>query len=129
MLPSEVPAKKSGEHAGGATLYGVGIWNLHVIITHDDGSWFAQAAEIDYAAQGDSVEDVKSRFQQGLCSTIHEHLTVYGDLDQFLQPAPPEVWKEIMKAVSADGGHHELSQLSVHFVPFKQIEYILPKAA
>lgn len=128
-MPSNAPALQGDEHAGGATLFGVGIWNLHVIITHDDGSWFAQAAEIDYAAQGDSIEDVKSRFQQGLCSTIHEHLTVYGNLDQFLQPPPADVWTEIMKAVSHDGGEHQFSQLSLHLVPFTNIEYILPKAA
>lgn len=127
-MPSQLPAKGTGaDAAGGATVFGVGIWNLHVIITHDDESWFAQAAEIDYAAQGDSLEDVKSRFQQGLCATIHEHLTVYGTIDHLIHPAPPEVWKEIVSI--SEGAQHEYSQLSIHLVPFTQIEYILPKAA
>lgn len=125
-MPTKTP-EKPGAIEGGATLVGVGIWNLHVIITSDDGSFFAQAAEIDYAAQGDSLEDVKGRFQQGLCATIHEHLTVYGNIEHLVHPAPPEVWKEIFGV--AEGAQHEYSQLSVHFVPFTQIEYILPKAA
>ena len=129
-MPTKPTLESGGsDKMGGATLYGVGIWNLHVIVTHDDGSWFAQAAEIDYAAQGESLDDVKTRFQDGLCATIHEHLKVYGHIDHFIQPAPADVWKEVLKA---EPDHHEYSQVSFHMVPslpFKGIEYILPKAA
>lgn len=125
-LPATTP---SGQQTGGATLYGVGIWNLHVLVTNDDGSWFAQAAEIDYAAQGSDLTDVKSRFEEGLCQTIHQHLKVYGNIDHMIQPAPQEVWQELVKATSPDM-HHEYSQLSFHLLPFKQVEYtILQKAA
>jgi hypothetical protein len=121
---------QSGEHV----LYGVEVWNLHVMITHDDGSWFAQGGEVDYAAQGDNLEDVKARFQSGLCSTLHEHLTVYGHLDHINKPAPGDVWAEVVKAAQATNGQHEYSALSLHLTPsvpfYNGIKYtILQKAA
>jgi hypothetical protein len=127
-MPSQTPAKSDAQ-VGGATLYGVGIWNLHVLVTNDDGSWFAQAAEIDYAAEGDSLNDVKQRFEEGLCATIHQHLKVYGHLDHMIQPAPREVWQELLKA-TAPTMQQEYSQVSFHLLRFTQVEYtILPKAA
>ena len=76
----------------------VGVWNLHVRIATDDDCWFAQGFEIDFAAQGDSLADVKARFQHGLTATIHEHLKLFGTAEGILKPAPPEVWKELVKA-------------------------------
>ncbi len=116
----------SGTDPGEATLVKVGVWNLHVLVTNDDGSWFAQAAEIDYAAQGESLDDVKKRFEEGLCSTIDLHLRMYDSIDNMIQPAPPEVWQELIKATDR---HHEYSQVSFHLLRFNQVEYTLPKAA
>lgn len=70
----------------------VGIGNLRVLITIEDGLWFAQGLEIDYAAQGNSLDDVRSRFENGLMATVNEHLRIYGKLDNLLHPAPPEMW-------------------------------------
>lgn len=122
-------SKHSVTQGGEATQeYGVGIWNLHVVITNDDGSWFAQAFEIDYAAQGSSLADVKTRFEKGLCSTLHEHLQVYGEITHLIQPAPAEVWQELLND-SGEDNRYEYSQMSFHRLPFKDIEYRLPKAA
>ncbi len=118
----EAPSAKGGE----TTL--VGIWNLHVMVTTDDGSFFAQAFEIDYAAQGGSLDEVKHNFESGLCDTIHEHLKVFGSIESMIQPAPAEVWQELAK-VTVPEMQHEYSQVSLHYLPFKNIEYILPKAA
>jgi hypothetical protein len=121
--------KGSKNHSGEATKnVGVGIWNLHVMITNDDGSWFAQAFEIDYAAQGSTLDDVKARFETGLYATIDEHLKVFGGLKQLVQPAPPEVWQELLETCNEEH-QFEYSQISVHKLPFKNIEYRLPKAA
>ena len=74
----------------------VGIGNLRVLITVEDGFWFAQGLEIDYAAQGSSLTDVRERFENGLMATVNEHLRVYGKLDALLQPAPVEQWKSFL---------------------------------
>lgn len=66
--------------------------SIRVLILDDDGSWFAQGLEVDYCAQGDTVEDVKQRFQEGLCETIAEHLMTYGDIGRLLKIAPQEEW-------------------------------------
>lgn len=111
-----------------AKKFEVGVWNLHVIVTNDDGGWFAQGAEIDYAAQGATLEDAKKHFEAGLAATIHEHLKLHEKLDYFVRPAPPEVWQEI-----ARGAERKLllTQISRHMLlpaPFQGIEYLMSPA-
>lgn len=103
----------------------VGIRNLRVVITNDDGSWFAQALEIDYAAEGASLEHVQRCFEDGLKSTVNEHLRLFGTIDKLISPAPSEVWREVLKA---DPQPFRYSQLSLHSFPYVRIEY-LKKAA
>ena len=108
----------------GAEHY-VGIGNLRVMLFNDDGSWFAQGLEIDYAAQGSSIEDVQRRFTHGLRETIDFHLKMYGNIMGVLQLEPPEVWGELYKSkrlfkhwqfdIYADDNRHLL--------PFEGIEY------
>lgn len=74
----------------------VGIGNLRVLLINDDGSWFAQGLEIDYFAQGDSLDDAKARFERGLEATLDEHLKVHGTISGALQVAPKEVWGEAL---------------------------------
>jgi len=108
----------------------VGIGNLKVVLVEEQGSWFAQGLEIDYAAEGQSIEGVKSSFEHGFCCTIHEHLRVYGKIDKFLKPAPTEVWKELVFDECAD--LNKFTQVSVHtinadvvtYLPFTGIQYI-----
>jgi len=102
---------KTDTQPEGKALYGVGIFDLQVILAEEaPNSWVAQAMEIDYAAGGTTLEDVQTRFEQGLCATIHEHLTVFGDLDKLVVPALPEFWKHLYKA----GKVHHYSQVSMH---------------
>ncbi|MGH8247905.1 MAG: hypothetical protein ACREUU_15905, partial [Gammaproteobacteria bacterium] len=79
----------------------VGIGNLRVILFQEGDLWFAQGLEIDYASQGDSLEDVKKQFEDGLGATIEEHLRVYGNIDKILNVAPSEVWKEMLVVEAA----------------------------
>ena len=107
----------------------VGILNLKVILIQEAGSWFAQGLEIDYAAEGKTLEEVKAAFEKGFCGTIYENLRVYGKLDKFLVPAPVEIWKEMFYDCS---DMNAFSQITVHnlaekvgsLLPFKAIEYI-----
>ena len=120
------------------SLHLVGIGNLRVIITHDDDSWFARGLEIDYAALGESLSDVKKRFYEGLRQTVRENLKTYGDVAHILKVAPPEVWMEYFNNAQALRKIH--SQVSAHQIvtqvlpadlsdlPFEGISYI-PAAA
>lgn len=111
----------------------VGIGNLRVVITREAGQWYAQGLEIDYLAQGSSAQDVKRQFEDGLCSTIHEHLRKFKSIGKLLEPAPGAVWKELFYDKLAS--LKEYSQISSHCLtenmpdaaksfPFEQIQYI-----
>lgn len=77
--------------------HAVGVFNLHVILTPDCNSWFAQGLEIDYASQGETIEEAKKNFEIGFKSTIHAHIQMFGSIEKLLKLAPAEVWKEMSK--------------------------------
>ena len=133
MSVTETPKKqkKSGTplttamHAVADDCHIVGIGNLRVVIVQDESFWFAQGLEIDYAAQGKSLEDVKKSFEDGLCCSIHEHLTVYGTIENFLKPAPAQIWKELLYDQVADvkrytqlSWHEDVSEKPMPNLPF-----------
>jgi hypothetical protein len=117
-------AKQDGTHV-------VGIGNLHVMIVPDGDCWFAQGIQIDYAAQGSTLEDAKVQFEDGLKATIHEHLRIYGNIEKMLRVAPNAVWQEFVFAPR--GARKLYSQISTHkiceLLPFQQIEYQMECAA
>ena len=109
----------------------VALGNLRVLITKQDGSWLAQGLEIDYAIDGDSVAEVKQRFESGLAMTIESHLRVHRHVDHLLKAAPPEIWAEYYAAKNTLR-RFAFSQVSVHssvqrHLPFEKIEYYEPK--
>ncbi len=84
--------------------------------------WYAQGLEIDYAAQGNSLEEVKERFSRGLTLTINEHLTIHGTIKHMLVPAPPDVWVEFIESK----GHlkEKYSLVSLHnMFPYDEIDF------
>lgn len=123
-------------HEHNADCHTVILTSLRVLIEQEGSHWFAQGLEIDYAASGDSLEDVKSNFENGLIGTIHDHIHVHGTLDKFMKAAPPETWEPVLKG---------LLQLSLSMkvlfpigqakqtdhvgFPFNQIAYLEPSAA
>lgn len=110
----------------------VGIGNLRVMLFNDDGSWFAQGLEVDYFAQGSTLEDAQKRFQDGLWETIDYHLRIYGDITRVLQVAPAEAWKEFFgKSAMLK---KRFTQLSIHtgvasHLPFEQMDFYVERAA
>ncbi len=74
----------------------VGFGNIRVIIVPDGGAYFAQGLEIDYAAQGSTVTEVKKNFEVGLEATIKTLQKIYGSITGILQPAHPDVWQELV---------------------------------
>lgn len=119
----------------------VGIKSLRVILSENDGLWFAQGLEIDYAAAGETLEEVKSNFEYGLEATIREHLKLHGHVENMLIPASQEAWKGFY-ATATNAMKQELTLLKVHDLsndnhnsiighgfPFKNIAFINTIAA
>lgn len=93
--------KENGTAVHGITGSGnhvVGIGALLVLLLEDEGSWYAQGLEIDYVAQGESIEVAKSNFEIGLHATVRENLRKHLSISPILTPAPREVWDEIPDA-------------------------------
>jgi hypothetical protein len=116
---------EDGEH------HVVGIGNLRVLLIPDDSAWFAQGLEIDYAVQGETIEDAKEQFEVGLEATIQEHLRVYGNIDALLQLAPAEAWKMLYEPGVRP---QRYSQVTEHHVIrentfFEGIDYLLAATA
>ena len=79
-------ADKDGRH------HVVGLGNIRVLLLPDGGAWFAQGLEIDYAAQGETLEEAKKEFEDGLEAMVQEHIRVHGNIRKLLQVAPNEMW-------------------------------------
>jgi hypothetical protein len=112
----------------------VELKNIHVAIYPSTTSkyWIAQGFEIDYVAQGDDVEGVKSAFEVGLAATIHQHLKSNGDINGFLDAAPADVRLKALEQVFANPESIKAtySQVSVHDVPVLNVEFLtLARAA
>jgi len=89
----------------------VGFGNIRVLILQEPDGWFAQGLEVDYAAEGDSLEEVQRAFEQGFHATIDTHLRLYGGIERLLRPAPPEVWQEL---VTTRAQLKRYTQISLH---------------
>ncbi|MEO8380479.1 MAG: hypothetical protein ABI779_12510 [Acidobacteriota bacterium] len=94
----------------GGDSHAVALLSLKVMITEEEGYWFAQCLEIDYATDGESVEDVTARFEDGLEKAIDVHLHEFGSLDNLLKPAPSKVLMEFNEKFT-----RLYSQVSKHF--------------
>ena len=108
----------------------VGILDLQVLLAKDGDGWVAQGIELDYAACGSSRDDVKDRFERGLCATIQAHLNRFGDIERLLKPTPPATWTRLLPAedqmrYSHVSHHRFFPPVSVSF-PFGKIVYTIP---
>lgn len=102
----------------------VGIGDLRVVLTQEGNYWYAQGLEIDYVAQGTSIEGAKENFENGLASTLHENLRIHGTIEPLLVPAPIEVWKERFNPGSSAKRY---THISVHQIRnLEQLESVLP---
>jgi len=145
-MPTKKAKKKEPESCVAAQIshhdgehHAVGIWNLDVVIVPDGRFWFAQGLQVDYAVQGNSVEDVKAQFEKGIRSTIYHNLRMFGTIQNILKVAPNEEWLELWH--TAKGQHKVYSHVSFHEVvkdmdideelPFNKINYteVRPAAA
>jgi len=123
------------QHETGA-VEAVAIWNLSVLIVPDEQHWFAQGLEINYGAQGDTVEEAKENFQAGLLATIQQHLRMYGNIEKILTFAPSSILKEAaqnknsIKRFATVSFHEVLHDHSAQqAIPFDGIDYRVLLAA
>lgn len=108
----------------------VGIGNIRVVIVPDGDAFFAQGLEIDHAAQGSSIEEVKKNFEKSLTATIEQHLKIHGDIGGILEIAPPEVWKELLLDKASVFSFSKLSGHTIHeALPYGEIQYLVAAAA
>jgi hypothetical protein len=82
--------------------------NLRVLVTKDEETWFAQGIQIDHAAQGKDIQEVKMNFELSLWLTIHENLKQYGTAEKILHSAPDSIYDEYMSM----------------FMDFKKLQFI-----
>lgn len=112
-----MPPRTTAVHAStkDGSAHVVHIRNLQVVITVRDDCWFAQGLEIDYSAEGKSLREVKSAFEEGLALTINANLRRYGHIRHLLKrEAPPEAWRRARGRI-----RRRYSQVSAHIFPFK----------
>lgn len=109
----------------------VGIGHLRVLLVAEGEHWHAQGLEIDYMAQGSTIDEAKVNFETGFLVTIEENLRVHGSIEPLLNVAPPEVWKDLL---DPSARLKIFNQLTVHerddmagfkgLLPFQAINYL-----
>ena len=69
---------------------------LHVLVIPDGGMFFAQGLEVDYASNGETINQTIEFFLNGLHATAEAHIKGCGHLKGLIKPSPEEVWLEFM---------------------------------
>jgi hypothetical protein len=127
ILKARTKTKATAEHIKDGSLDVVSIGDLRVIITKDASWWLAQGLEIDYAAQGRSLNEAKGNFEHGLALLIDSHLAKFENIRGMLKPAPGETWNDLLNVTLE--GMFGYSQVSIHDfpkldeLPFENIRY------
>lgn len=106
-----------------------GILDLRVVIVPDGSAWFAQGLDIDYAVQGETLDDAKSKFQSGLAATVDEHVKAFGTIKGVLRVAPQEAWDLMYAAPARSLRYSRLTERQIpkgsdSVLPFRGIQFI-----
>ena|SRR5881394_713234 len=114
----------------------VKVEGLRVLIMRDGDHWFAQGLEIDYAAAGDSLKDVQTRFTEGLCLSITEHIRIYGNARKFAKVAPQDEWDKLLQGGAEQYDYSVVSTINFPVnlpepseLPFNSITFYAPENA
>jgi len=122
-------ANTVGKHRTTAEHYKEGahdvvkIGDLRVLVVKEGPWWFAHGLEIDYTAQGTSLEEVKDRFARGLAVTAHAYIEKFGSIKKFLRPASADVLLEL-----ADASEKKLLTMSTMSLRELQVEEPVQRA-
>ena len=85
----------------------IGVSDLRVVLTDKGSHWVAQGVEIDYAAVGKNIDDVKNRFENGLKLTLRENFKVHGNIDPVLVGAPSSILFGDLLMVHSQASFHD----------------------
>jgi len=110
------------------------MFNLDVLLIPEDKVWVAQGLAIDYVAQGESIEEAKKNFENGLERTIDLNLRMYGNIDGILIPAPGAVLQEATRNKASikfysQVSMHEVGVRSQQALPFDGVSYLQMRKA
>jgi len=106
--------------------------SLRVHVVYDDGAWFAQGLELDYASEGTTLAQAQEHFERGLMSTVLLNTT--GDSEaqkeakirSLLSPAPKSVWDECLQDVLAGRIKPDRrTSDAVRLLPFDSVLYLV----
>jgi predicted RNase H-like HicB family nuclease len=70
---------------------------VHVIFYSEEGHYVAHCLEFDLVAQGESIEDSYKNLLDAI-ELQAEYALETGNLENLIQPAPPEYWRMLVKA-------------------------------
>ena len=94
----------------------VAAMNMNVWVSKDSDHWIAQGLDMDYISQGDTLEECKQSFEDGLAATIHEYLKI-DELQKLFTPQK-HAWQEFVNSSSSGPSlKMEYSQISFHRIP------------
>lgn len=91
-MNNKPPIHHSLDHNSGQHTVSVGP--MRVMVVPDGEYWFVQGLEVDYFAEGTSVDHALQMFVHGLELTIEEHIKMYGHVKKLTVSAPQHVWDE-----------------------------------
>lgn len=92
-------------HASDGDVHAVST-QLHVLIAPEsEGRGFiARGVEVDYLSSGETIEEARSNFVEGLCRTIQSYLRRGQSLERFRAKNPQR--PEVQSAYLASDQHH-----------------------
>lgn len=73
---------------------------LRVWLYEEANMWVAQGIDIDYAAAGESLDDVKDRFGRGLIASVEANLDEFGTLEHLCKRAPDDIWRAFFESAA-----------------------------
>lgn len=73
---------------------------LRVWLYEEADMWVAQGIDVDYAAAGNTLEDVKDRFARGLIASVEANLDEFGTLEHLCKRAPDEIWRAFLESAA-----------------------------
>lgn len=106
---------------------------LRAVILQDSScnAYVIQGLEVDYAAQGSTIEEARKNFEYGLAASLFANQKMFNHVDNFLVAAPPDVWWDCLykqraatlKRSLSHTFHSALALNDVQSLPFENIEY------
>lgn len=106
--------------------------SLRVLIIQDSTeTWFAQSLDIDYAASGETLEDVQKNFERGLSATIRAQLDRFGNIDKIMKTPVIDNLSEFDGCDGYKMSHvvHDIGGFLSSKLPFQKIDYTITAAA